>query len=237
MKISELSRRSGVPTSTIKFYIRSGLVPAGDLSHRNQAQYGEEHLKRVDLIRALRDIAGLPLDVVQSVLEQTDKPWGEGDPVGAALEAIYPPPERDRSSEEQTEYDSMKSEVAELVQGLPWVRQDSVVPPNYSDPFIEIVADAVLQMRRHVDPDFRVERLRDLAAVTWLLSEAVASDAEDAMPRRGDDLVDPTRTAVIGTLLLGPMVLALMRLANTMRYFHFTEEWPLPGPHLEDINT
>jgi DNA-binding transcriptional MerR regulator len=237
MKISELSRRSGVPTSTIKFYIRSGLVPAGELSHRNQAQYGEEHLKRVDLIRALRDIAGLPIDVVQTVLEQTDKPWGEKNPVGAALEAIYPAPERDRSGEEQTAYDGVRTEVAALLHSLPWVRQESVIPPNYSDHFINIVADGVLQMRRYVEPDFPVERLRDLAAVIWLMSEAVVVDSEDTMPRRGDDLVDPTRTAVIGTLLLSPLILALMRLANTMRYFHVTEEWPLPRPHLEDINT
>jgi len=237
MKISELSRRSGVPTSTIKFYIRSGLVPTGELSHRNQAQYGEEHLKRVDLIRALRDIAGLPLDVVQAVLEQTDKPWGEGDPVGAALQAIYPSPERDRSNEEQSEYDELRSEVATLIQNLPWVRQDSVVPPNYSDHFVDIVTDAVVQLRRYVDPDFPVERLADLAAVTWLMSEVLVIDSEDTMPRPGDDLVDPTRTAVIGTLLIGPMVLALVRLANTMRYFHVTQEWPLPHPHLEDINT
>ena len=36
MRISELSRHSGVPTTTIKFYIREGLLPAGTRSHRNQ---------------------------------------------------------------------------------------------------------------------------------------------------------------------------------------------------------
>ncbi|TDJ33347.1 MAG: MerR family transcriptional regulator [Gammaproteobacteria bacterium] len=43
----------GVPTTTIKFYIHENLLPAGTRSHRNQATYGEDHLRRLDMKQRL----------------------------------------------------------------------------------------------------------------------------------------------------------------------------------------
>ena len=65
MRIAELSRQSGVPVPTIKYYLREGLLPAGELTSPNQASYGETHLRRLRLEEnaitdaAARDIAGL----------------------------------------------------------------------------------------------------------------------------------------------------------------------------------
>ena len=42
--MGELSRRSGVPIPTIKFYLREGLLPPGVATAANQADYDEEHL-------------------------------------------------------------------------------------------------------------------------------------------------------------------------------------------------
>ena len=39
MRIGELSRLSGVPVATIKYYLREGLLPPGVHSHPNQANY------------------------------------------------------------------------------------------------------------------------------------------------------------------------------------------------------
>ena len=126
MRISELSRRSGVPASTIKFYIRDGLLPPGTPSQRNQADYGESHLQRLDLIKALRDVADLPLEVVRAVLEQFDKPWDEADPIGPATQAIYRVPERDRNAAETAEYEAVRAEVDALVRGREWVLPERV---------------------------------------------------------------------------------------------------------------
>ncbi len=46
MRISELSRRSGVSIPTIKYYLRDGLLPAGRATAANQADYDEDHLRR-----------------------------------------------------------------------------------------------------------------------------------------------------------------------------------------------
>ena len=54
IRISELSRRSGVPVPTIKFYIREGILSRGESTAPNQARYSEEHLNRLALIGALQ---------------------------------------------------------------------------------------------------------------------------------------------------------------------------------------
>lgn len=72
MRISELARQSGLPVATIKFYLREGLLPAGAPISRTQAEYSDSHLERLRLIRALRDIADLPVATVGTVLAAVD---------------------------------------------------------------------------------------------------------------------------------------------------------------------
>ena len=56
MRISELSSRSGVPVATIKYYLREGLLPAGERTSATQARYGDAHVERLRLVRALVDV-------------------------------------------------------------------------------------------------------------------------------------------------------------------------------------
>src|SRR5215471_13260470 len=101
MKVSELSRRAQVPLPTIKFYIREGLLPAGTRTDRNQAEYSEEHLERLSLIRALRDDAGLSVAAIGRALSAADAA-SEEDFVVAAIDAIERPsgPSVDEKSKE-----------------------------------------------------------------------------------------------------------------------------------------
>lgn len=68
MRISDLSRQTGVPVATIKFYLRERLLPPGIPTGRNQAVYGEAHLRRLRLIRAFTNIGQLDLMSVRMVL-------------------------------------------------------------------------------------------------------------------------------------------------------------------------
>ncbi|WP_017594733.1 MerR family transcriptional regulator [Nocardiopsis potens] len=72
MRISELSRRSGVPVATIKFYLREGLLPKGEATSATQARYSEGHLRRLRLVRALTEVAGVPLARVRRLLDAVD---------------------------------------------------------------------------------------------------------------------------------------------------------------------
>lgn len=212
MRISDLSRHSDVPISTIKFYIREGLLPTGEHTHRNQARYGEEHLERLELISALRDVAGLSLPVVREVLDQLAKPWGEGDPIAEAMHTIHAVPDRDRNAAEQAEYDALCDEVRESMLGLAWTRDSH---PRHL--WVEQLADSLQQLRRYVDPDFDIALLERFAAVAWAFSEVAFTRNEDVVPQPGDDLVEPTRRAILGTLLLEPLIGALNRSALAHR--------------------
>ena len=77
MRIAELSRKAGVSLPTIKFYLREGLLPAGELTSRNQASYDERHVRRLRLIRALVDIAHVPIATLRTVLQELDQPEPE----------------------------------------------------------------------------------------------------------------------------------------------------------------
>lgn len=91
MRMAELSERSGVPVATIKYYRREGLLPPGEATAANQALYSQEHVDRLRLVRALRDVAGLPVAAIREVLAAVDDPARSlHDVVGAAHRALDP---------------------------------------------------------------------------------------------------------------------------------------------------
>ena len=72
MRIAELSDRSGVGIPSIKFYLREGLLPAGEKTSANQTNYGEEHLVRLRLVRALIEVGGLSMAAASTVIAAID---------------------------------------------------------------------------------------------------------------------------------------------------------------------
>jgi DNA-binding transcriptional MerR regulator len=82
MKMAEFSLTSGVSVATIKMYVREGLLPAGEKRGPNQALYGEAHLKRLRLIRALVTVGGLNLSAARAVVSAIDSDM----PVAEAFE-------------------------------------------------------------------------------------------------------------------------------------------------------
>ncbi|MFO0591559.1 MAG: MerR family transcriptional regulator [Polyangiaceae bacterium] len=69
MRMAELAMRSGVSRETIHFYLREGLLPRPRKAGRTVAYYDEEHLKRLTLIRKLREEKYLPLAVIRRLLD------------------------------------------------------------------------------------------------------------------------------------------------------------------------
>lgn len=72
MRISELSRRSGAPVTTLKYYLREGLVHEGERLSGNQTAYDESHVQRVRLVRALLETGGLSIADARRVLATLD---------------------------------------------------------------------------------------------------------------------------------------------------------------------
>jgi DNA-binding transcriptional MerR regulator len=76
MKMAQLSTTSGVPVATIKYYLREGLLPAGERQGPNQSLYGPEHLRRLRVIRGLLDVGGLSIAAAHQVIDAIDSDLG-----------------------------------------------------------------------------------------------------------------------------------------------------------------
>ncbi|MGQ5701239.1 MerR family transcriptional regulator [Sandaracinobacteroides sp. A072] len=73
----DLEKASGISRETIRFYIREGLLPEPERTHRNSATYTEEHLSRLFAIRRLKDERFLPLSVIRALFEGDQPDWLE----------------------------------------------------------------------------------------------------------------------------------------------------------------
>jgi len=234
MKIAELSRRSAVPTTSIKFYLRGGLLPPGAARAHNQADYDERHLERLALIRALREVARLPLDQIARVTAELDRAQAEGwtsdaDPIGLALRAAHAPsaPMREESEGARAERAALHRDVEALLGGLPWML------PDEGAPFAEELTESLLDVRRHLYPGYAASRLATFARIAWRLSEAEYAEAPGGarvpLEARGDDVAEPTRRAILSSILFERIFAVLRRCANTMRAQRISRGGPVPG--------
>ncbi|WP_016696929.1 MerR family transcriptional regulator [Actinoalloteichus spitiensis] len=72
MRIAELSRRTGVPVPTIKYYLRERILPPGRETTGVAPRYGPAHVRRLNLVRALVDVGGLPMATVRDLVADLD---------------------------------------------------------------------------------------------------------------------------------------------------------------------
>ena len=207
MKMAEFSRRSGASVATLKYYIREGLLPPGDRTAANQAEYGQEHLDRVGLIRALRDVAGLPIATIRETLAAVERPAdGTGpDHLGVALGALGAPLEI--PADEADDYRRAAERVDDVLSGLGWSTDADA--PGRAD-----LIRAVVAIDRQFPGGVRQETLERYAGVARHLAGFEVPDTWDPSGAPTDAL----RYAVLGTVLFEPVILALRRLAHAERH-------------------
>jgi len=190
MRISELARRGGVPVGTVKHYLREGLLPTGERTSATQAQYGEEHVARIGLIRALLGVGGLSTRAARSVLAAVDDPTASAhDMIGAAYSAIQP----------AAKPSDLTAAHAHLRRWGWQVHDDS--PP------VAVLAQALegLDAAGFETSDQLLDRY---ARAAHEIGEGDVNMVPIGSP------AEAVRFAVIGTLLLEPVLLSLRRLAQ-----------------------
>ena len=83
LTIGHLARQTDTKVETIRFYEKSGLLPAPGRTDGNYRAYDPSHLKRLSFIRRARDL-GFSLDQVRELLSLSD----DRDQSCAAVDAI-----------------------------------------------------------------------------------------------------------------------------------------------------
>jgi DNA-binding transcriptional MerR regulator len=134
MRIGELSAVSGVPLPTVKYYLREGLLPAGERTARNQAEYGSDHVARLRLVRALIEVGGLSVAGTREVLAAADDPrLPLGHVMGAAHDAVT---NRSKPTRTEPEWGRARQVVLLLAEQRGWLIESEA-------PSIDQAADAV----------------------------------------------------------------------------------------------
>jgi DNA-binding transcriptional MerR regulator len=72
LRIGEIAGRSGVTPRTIRYYEELGLLPKGEREQGKHRVYTEADVERVLELKRLRDLLGLPLDELRSMVVAED---------------------------------------------------------------------------------------------------------------------------------------------------------------------
>lgn len=122
--LGELSTCSGVSTTTIKYYLREGLLPPGDFVSERRAVYSEKHIDRLRLIRSLSKVAGLPLAKIKKVLTAADAEPPLPDIVTTIQSDLLNAPadvaEDDAAQRTEPEDSAARARLEEIVDKLGW---------------------------------------------------------------------------------------------------------------------
>ncbi|MGW0229880.1 MerR family transcriptional regulator [Actinopolymorpha singaporensis] len=208
MRMAELSRVSGVPVATIKYYLREGLLPAGHLTPPNQASYDQSHVRRLTLIRALTDVGGMSIATTRAVLSVIDDPDRTvrqklGATIGSLgdLQAGAGADKTDRADRTGEEHVQAAKTVDDLLERRGW-RIERTSPARTAAADVLTRLDRLGQHRAIAALD-RYAEAAEVAAETDL---DVVTGIEDE-----DELVE---TALVGTVLGDALLAALRRLAQ-----------------------
>jgi DNA-binding transcriptional MerR regulator len=191
MWMAELSSRTALTVPTIKFYLREGLLHAGEAVGATRATYDESHVRRLRLIRALTDVAHLRLETVRSVLHGVDTAETWHDAVGSAHTRL--------SSVATDPSAGSLGRVDDLLKRNGWELSSA-------SPHRAVLAHALDTMG---DLDHTVaDDLLDAYA------DAMHDVADAEIANMSEDREAAAEHAVIGTLLLEPVLLTIRRIAQ-----------------------
>ncbi|MQA60148.1 MAG: MerR family transcriptional regulator [Actinophytocola sp.] len=198
MRIGELGDTAGVALPTIKYYLREGLLPPGHRTSRNQAQYDDDHLRRLRLIRALIEVGGLPVAKVHDVLAAIDEP---GLPVhkmlGAVSKGLCTPAE---ATHDPARTDARR-QVEELIERHGWQVSDKTAE-------IDIVASVITRLAELGHPGFVT-----VLDAYFEACQRIAEADVDYVARLGK-LEDVLEGVVLGTVFGEAALAAIRRLAH-----------------------
>ncbi len=85
LRIGEVSKKSGIPIVTIRFYETQGLVAKGNLQKSKHRRYNPNILKELEYIRLCR-LAGLSLPEIKSIMKAS-RPFKL--PAPRTVKAVY----------------------------------------------------------------------------------------------------------------------------------------------------
>lgn len=198
MLVSELVAHTGVPLATVKYYLREGLLMPGEATSATRSVYGEEHVRRLGLIKELAGI-GLSISRIKAIVALIDNPGPSlFEALGAAVSTLPPSPEPGRHRPGADVESSIDS--TSVLRLLGWTGAVNWPAVRQLDQALAAASAAGMPMD--------AERLANYA----LHMRAIAEFDIDHMPRESASAA--VEYAVLGTALYEPIIAALRRVAH-----------------------
>lgn|GEM_PF-15026 len=199
MRMAELSQQSGVPIATIKYYLREGLLPQGLPVTATRSEYGDAHLRRLGLIRALVEVGEVPVAGIGAILSDVDDrsvpPHVMLGTVQYALSqqpAAVPQQDQDREVAE--------AEVAGLIQDMGW----EITPDA---PARDLLAAALAALRRTESAPAGPP----LLVYAKTMAELAGAEVASVVQENRSELAE---SAIVGMVLYERVLVAIHRLAQ-----------------------
>ncbi|MEW2389512.1 MerR family transcriptional regulator [Streptomyces venezuelae] len=203
MRLAELSRRSGVPTATIKYYLREGLLPPGHRVTATQAEYDDAHLQRLRLVRALVQVGRVPIASAREVLTALeDDSLDHNSRLGTAVWALPHGPE---SAAADPAEDAARQTVDALLEPLGWRNAQGY---GAESPAYRMLVTAVGTLARLGYPC----DVADLAPYARAGRQLAEADLD--LIERYESPDEQLEAAVALTVLYEPVLLSLRRMAQ-----------------------
>lgn len=206
LTIAELSRRTGVPAETIKFYVREGLLPPGESVRANKTVYTQDHAQRLALVRVMREVGGLSIATIRRILDAFDR-WSDDPRVAfhLAFDALSPLANEPDVPEARAGADRhLEQDVAALLRDAGWEFGERVPAAERE------LADALASVREHLYPDMAVGELLPLVKAVHALTHMEMH----WRPLRRETAVEELQLTFLKTILFERVFVALRRLAR-----------------------
>ena len=198
MLVSELVRTTSVPLATVKYYLREGLLGPGRKTAARSAEYDESHVRRLALLRLLRDVGQIPVSRLRDLVHATeDTRLSVHEMFARATELLAPaPPPGPRDPEAHALADRLVEEA-----GWDEVRPDSVSREN-----LAAALETIGAWLPGVDP---LVAARGYVRLADELAQAEIASLDD----RGDR-AHLLEQMVVGTVVFERLLTVLRRIAE-----------------------
>jgi DNA-binding transcriptional MerR regulator len=198
VRISELARQAAFSIPTLKYYIREGLLQAGTAVAPNRADYGDDHVNRLRLIRTLREIGGLDIGRIKRIVSAIEDESLSRHELFGVVERARAADVADPASSETA---ASRAEVDRFIDELGWrVRPDAAGRQELANALVAL---------RGLGRDYDAGVFRPYAE---------AADRMAAREVRSISTAEPHSVAVermvVGTVVFGAVFDTLRRLAH-----------------------
>jgi DNA-binding transcriptional MerR regulator len=205
LTLSQLAAQSATTVPSIKFYLREGILPGGDLSAEHRGFYSAAHVRRLRVVHALRQVGGLSIQAIRGVCQllDADRPATSG-VVARTMDALGRREAR-RPPWSGRELSRARDEVLEFLEGRG-------IEVRACAASVERLAAALVALRHAIGPEIApahfvpyLEAMLSLAQRDFQDNQHLFADPETAAE-------SAAQAVVLGTVLWEPVLLLLRRI-------------------------